>query len=107
MITRKQYMKNSGELHHSYYAQFVTNETFDFVKNRIGLKKLLKSNDPHLNDIIKMSGTAGGTWVWDYSPVNITLMREAGEIASQSAHTCVGKAAARILIEQYKTANNE
>lgn len=108
LITRQQYMQNSSELHHNYWAQFVTDATIEFVKTRIGIKKLLTSNDGGLfNDIIKHSNNGAGGWVWDSSPYNRQAMIEAGEISencgpSRSACTCTGKAAAKILIEQHK-----
>ena len=107
MITRKEYMSDSSNLHHDYYAQFVTEETKSFVLTRIGMNKLLASKDGHLNDIAPM-GPQG--WIWDYSPMSYTKAREAGEMpegnwASQSCHTCVGKAAARILLAEYLEMN--
>ena len=103
MITRKDYMSNSGELHHKYYSQFVTESTLDFIKRNIGIDKIKASKDKHLNDIVKISNTTG-TWTWDFSPINLELARELGEVwpnsfPSQSTRTCVGKAAARMLVE--------
>ena len=105
-ITRKEYMKDSGNLHHTYYAQFITESTMHFVRERIGIEKLLTSKDKHFNDIIKHSRNGAGGWIWDFTPVNIELMRELGEchkgyLPSQATYTCVGKAAARILILEY------
>lgn len=103
MITRKQYLSDSSNLHHDYYAQFVTEETKSFVLTRIGMEKLLASKDGHLNDTAIM-GSNG--WVWDHSPMDNAKARQAGEMregyrASQSCHTCVGKAAARILLSEH------
>lgn len=106
MITRKEYMANSAELYHAYFLQFATEETKRFVLERIGMDKLLRSTCPYLNDIVKHSGGSAGSWVWDYSPCNVTLMREVGEVSkrclpSPSMRTCVGKAVARELIREY------
>ena len=108
MITHKEYMANSAELHHAYYLQFVTEATKRFVLERIGMDKLLRSTCPHLNDIVKHNNNniGVGSWVWDYSPCNVTLMREAGAVSigylpSPSMCTCVGKAAAKELIREY------
>ena len=106
MITHKEYMANSSELHHAYYLQFATEATKRFVLERIGMDKLLRSTDPHLNDIVKHSNGGTGSWVWDYSPCNVTLMREAGEVSvgylpSPAVCTCVGKAVAKELIHEY------
>ena len=103
MITLAQYMENSGELHQAYYLQFATASTFAFVRSSIGIDKLKTSKDKYFNDIIK-HGPFGG-WVWDSSPVNPALMKELGEIGvrslpSKSTHTCVGKAAARHLLNK-------
>jgi len=70
------------------------------------MKKLLKSKDERFNDVAKISHNGAGTWIWDFTPVNLQLMRECEEVSlrgrpSQSTHTCVGKAAARQLVEQY------
>jgi hypothetical protein len=96
-------MANSSELHHEYYLQFATLATFQFVRSSIGLEKLKASKDKYFNDVIRMPGTADARWIWDSSPMNLTLARELGEVdqkslPSKSTHTCVGKAAARKLL---------
>jgi hypothetical protein len=106
MITHKEYMANSAELHHAYYLQFATEGTKRFVLERIGMDKLLRSTCPHLNDIVKHSNSGTGSWVWAFSPYNVTLMREAGEVSkgylpSPSTCTCVGKAVAKELIREH------
>ena len=62
------------------------------------MKKLQASDDPHLNDVVRWE-QGGRTWVWDRSPMNTKLCKELGENTSQSTRTCVGKAAARIILE--------
>lgn len=109
MITHKEYMANSAELHHAYYLQFATEATKRFVLERIGMDKLLSSTCPYLNDIVRHSGA--GSWVWDYSPCNVTLMRELGAVSngylpSPSMCTCVGKAVAKELIREHNEKNS-
>ena len=111
-ITREEYMENSHELFRAYYAQFVTDETRRFVAKHIGIKKLKKSKDEHFNDIIHHSNNGQGGWIWDASPLNLELARELGEIhpgyfGSPCAHTCVGKEAARQLLEERKLTTDE
>jgi len=106
MISRSDYMDNSSELHHQYYSQFVTPATISFVNSAIGLKKLQASNDPHLNDVVRWENY-GRTWLWDRSPMNTVLAKELKEGTSQSTRTCVGKAAARIILEEAKNVRNE
>lgn len=103
MITYKEYMNNSSELHQAFYAQFVTDETIDFIKSRIGIDKIKASKCHHLNDVVKM-GASGG-WIWDYSPLDLSKARQLGAVGkhsypSQATHTCVGKAAARMLLAE-------
>ena len=50
MKTRKQYM-NKEISFHDYYSQFVTPFVLTWVRQRIGIDRLLASTDPHLNDI--------------------------------------------------------
>lgn len=102
MITRSEYMENSSELHHAYYSQFVTPSTISFIKSRIGLKRLQASKDPHLNDVVRWE-QGGRTWLWDRSPINVALAKELKEGQSMSTCTCVGKAAARMILEEAKS----
>lgn len=67
---------------------------------------MANSTELHLNDIVNHSNGGAGSWVWDYSPCNVTLMREAGAVSvgylpSPSMCTCVGKAVAKELIREY------
>ena len=99
LMTRKQYMENSSENFRAYYGQFVTQSAIDFVKRNIGIKKLKESKDPHFNDIIKHSNGGAGGWIWDHTPFNIELARKLGECNSMATHTCIGKEAARQILE--------
>ncbi len=96
---RSEYMENSSELHHEYYSQFVTPATTAFVESRIGLERLQASEDPHLNDVVRWE-RGGRTWLWDRTPINTALVKECGEGTSDSTRCCVGKAAARMMLEQ-------
>ena len=100
MITREQYMENSNELSHKYYAQFVTEGTLNFVESQFGIERLKASKDEHLNDLCSYTQGGAGNWAWDFSPINKGLLKPLGENNSDSTHTCVGKAAARILLER-------
>lgn len=51
LITRKQYLADSANLHQAYYAQFLTDATRAVVVQRFGKEALLASKDPHFNDI--------------------------------------------------------
>lgn len=111
MKTRKQYM--NGEVsHHEFYSQFVTESTKRYVLDSLSIEQLknaIDSGDEHLNEIkIPFNNMgSGGNWWWDFSPINLKLARELGavglnSIPSASTLTCVGKAAARILVEENK-----
>lgn len=105
-ITREEYMQDSNNLHHGFYSQFVTDGTLNYVKDNIGVERLLKSNCEYFNDIgIKHSRGGAGSWVWDFAPINTQLARELGAVSanchpSPSTITCIAKAAARILVAE-------
>lgn len=101
VFTREQYMNNEVS-HHKYYAQFVTPRTLEQVRNTIGLEALRASEDGHFNDVKLPFNNMGrgGTWWWDTVDINQDLCRVVGENNSHSTHTCVGKAAARILLSR-------
>lgn len=104
-ITRAEYMNNSKELHHEYYLQFATKETSDFILRSLAvykIKEALDNGDEHLNKIkipFNNMGSGGGWW-WDNAPINMQLLKELGESNSPSTHTCVGKAVAKMLVNQ-------
>lgn len=92
MKTRKDYMAGNCT-HQEYYAQFVTPEIKVSVIRAIGLKKLMASTDPHLNDIPLER--------WDDISTNAgAKMKEAGDFLSMAGNVCIAKAAARQIIEQ-------
>lgn len=102
IITRNEYMQNSSELHHAYFLQFATDSTKNFILrslNKSDIKKALENGDVHLNKLkIPYNDMShSGSWWWDKSPLNVALLREAGEWNSQSTRTCVGKAVAKEL----------
>ena len=100
MITYREYLANSTELHHEYFLQFVTDSTKRFILRTVGLTKLLQSRCDHLNDIACRD--TDGHWVWDESPCNEILMHEAGNPITHEDRTCVGKVAAKELIREHK-----
>lgn len=104
LITRNEYMKNSSELHHEYYSQFVTESTKSFILRSLTIEQIknaLNNGDEHLNEIkIPYNNMGrGGSWWWDDAPINIYLLKELGEGNSLSTHTCVAKACAKNLVE--------
>lgn len=101
-ITRADYMKNPNELHHSYYLQFATESTKNYVLSGLkveDIKNALNNGDKHLNKIkIPYDYLEhGGSWWWDGASINMELLKELGESNSPSTHTCVAKAVAKEL----------
>lgn len=85
--------------HVDYYTQFVNKRTMNIVAARIGVDKIVNSNDPHFNDIPLAD--------WDslYSVISsatsVQLLKSAGESMSLSTAVCIAKAAAnQIVVEQ-------
>lgn len=97
-ITRAEYLSNSSELFDAYWRQFVTGQTIRFVEASIGVEKLQASTCKNLNDVVNWQN-GGRSWLWDCSPINTELLKELGESDCPSTRTCVGKAAARIILE--------
>ena len=96
--------KDSSNLFHAYYLQFATKGTYYFVETQIGIEKLKTSKDGHLNDLYSHSNGGRGGWIRDHAPINMTLIREAGETNSQCTHTCVSKSVAREMLNQLEAA---
>ena len=102
-ILRSEYIEDASNLHHAYFSQFVTESTRRFVISHIGLKRLQASKDEHLNDVVKWE-QGGRTWLWDRTPINSALAKELGEGRSMASRCCVGKACARMLLEENQSA---
>ena len=78
IITREQYM-NHKATHREYYGQFVNDNIKQVVARRIGLKRILNSQDEHFNDIPLQE--------WDnVSPVaNVSTLGEGVCIVKEAA----------------------
>lgn len=101
MITRKQYLADSKNLHARFFEQFITEETVAFIERNIGIDKLKASTCPHLNDVVDWE-QGGRTWLWDRTPIATSRLKAHGECDSRSVRTCVGKVAARQLLAAHK-----
>lgn len=94
MYTREQYL-NDECTHEQYYSQFVDFDTKQYVKSRIGLDKILKSNDEHFNDIPLKN--------WETCCVSVEAveaLKAAGDTWSLSGRVCIAKAAAKIIKQE-------
>lgn len=96
VITRKEYLADSANLHRAYYAQFVTLHLRHHIAERIGMDRLRASTDPHLNDI-PIQEWERLTWMMPLGAFN--RMRATGDTVTQSGMVCVLKEAARQAIE--------
>lgn len=115
-MTRKEYMKDSSNLHHEYYLQFANKCTKTVILNSIGEKALMASKDEHLNDIPmkkwdKLAGYVfrGSTAVVipHFLPhwIDCEKLKEAKEGFSCSTGVCILKAVAKEIIEELKVSN--
>lgn len=91
--TRQDYMNNKCS-HREYYAQFVTDDTKNYVLLRIGRDRIVNSKDEHFNDIpLKL---------WDLAVPHAPGSRgfkEAGDWYSLGTGVCMLKEAARQIKE--------
>jgi hypothetical protein len=90
MITRKEYLENSKELHYPYYFQFANKATKELILRSIGKGRIKKSNNKYFNDIPlsewdKLSG---------FMVFNKTLCMEVNGQVSLSDRVCILKAVA-------------
>lgn len=95
--TRKDYI-NRDCTHREFYSQFVTDQVLNTVKERIGLLRLVKSKDEHLNDIPLKE--------WDDLGIAQEARKKFKEINGQgvalSDIVCINKEAGRQLINNWK-----
>lgn len=98
IITRKEYMANSSELHRAYHAQFITPAVRANVA-RMDLEKLrhdFKIED-ELGDVTQKLYPLR---VWDnFSGGNAALMLECGDYMTKASSVCIHKEAARQRLE--------
>lgn len=97
---RSEMMKDSAKHHHAYYLQFSTPATRAFVLREIGVRLLKFSKDPWFNDIIKHDRGGAGNWIWDFAPINTSILKSRGEVDTVSTRTCVSKAVAREILRE-------
>jgi hypothetical protein len=99
IIPRKQYMTNEVS-HDQYYGQpaFCTPEVKSLVARFIGIGQIVKSTDPHFNDIPLLRWDALHTNIIGLVGKAIAEANGTGGI-SLSDTVCIAKAAARQLKE--------
>ena len=93
MFSRAQYM-NKECTHSEYYGQFVTDAVKQSVLFTIGKDAIVKSNNPHFNDIPLKK--------WDLLsfPVSSQKMKQAGDYLTLAGKVCIAKEAARQIKEE-------
>jgi hypothetical protein len=101
MYTRRDYL-NKKCTHREYYAQFVTTSYVNSVASKIGLSRLLKSEDPDFNDIPLRE--------WDMLPIPVgthSLMISLEDYLTMAGAVSMSKEAARQAVEKHKGESNE
>ncbi len=112
MMTRAEYMQgDTSSKHRAYYGQFVNEGVKQRVLRDFTAKELAKalSQDEHLNNLSMKKWDAMGGFAFrgsemtmrpsNIEPVDIKLIREAGEGVSASTMVCIYKEAARQIVE--------
>lgn len=90
--SRKEYLNGTVSLS-EYYSQFLDTDLASRIVSAIGESKILKSEDPHFNDIPLRKWDALLPLV-QYSNAP-TLLKEAGDYLTLSGAVCIAKEAAR------------
>lgn len=99
-MKRSEYMASCAEdktAHRRYYGQFVGPYVISLVRRIVGDERLLKSTDPHFNDIPLR--------VWDMCvnmiPASVGRdMKEQGDYLTLAGGVCVLKEAARQFVDE-------
>lgn len=103
-MLRSEYISRSGETdeertrnHREYYSQFVDIHVKMNVLKSVSMDKLLRSTDPHFNDI--------GLQVWDemgrkFPHEMIQKLKSCGDFLTAAGLVCIHKEAARQLVEE-------
>lgn len=115
-ITRQDYMKDSTNLHRVYFAQFVNENVKERLLSVFDKDTLQKSykKDEHFNGKLTpiaewdlMGGFAFSNRTGEMTmrpttvePIDIKLLKEAGEEVSSASLVCIYKEAARQVIEE-------
>jgi hypothetical protein len=93
--------------HQDYYAQFVNDSVLSFVRSSIGKARILKSTDPHMNDIplqlwYNLSHSIRMMCDKALSVSNASTCSREVKVGGVSLSDCVctAKAAAKIIKEQ-------
>ena len=107
MITYDDYMKgysaaqDQSKWHNDFYDQLVNDMNKSLVKMVIGEDRIVKSKDPHFNDIpLKL---------WDiisFNALKASKFREFGLPYSLSTGVCLAKACARQIKEEHDNESN-
>lgn len=120
MITRKQYLQDSSNLHRQYFGQFVNEGVKQKVLSHFTVEDLKQSlaQDDHFNSNITPLKTWDlmGGFVWriirgqqvavlkpissfEMLPIDYGLLKKVGEGFSSSTSVCIYKEAARQIVE--------
>lgn len=91
-MTRQEYLKNPNQNHRLYYGQFVTQEIKDLVVQKIQMRRIVASNDPHMNDIPLV--------LWDGIANRHSYLLKNGSGYSLACGVCILKEAARQLKDE-------
>jgi hypothetical protein len=95
MYTRQEYLEQKCS-HRNYYGQFVTQQVLSRVMSYIGSSVIVKSKDPHFNDIPLARWDA----MFPTCPGDINnAMRACGDYPTKAGLVCIAKEAAKQIQE--------
>mgnify|MGYP001584261616 CR=1 FL=1 len=104
MITRKEYLNDSNNLHTDYYSQFVTPEIKKMVLSYFGLERLKNNYGKSLGlkgyiNLSKWDALAGG-YKTKFCEEKVKTV---GDFPSRAGAVCILKTAAQIVVEENKS----
>lgn len=96
MITRKEYMQDSMNLHNAYYSQFVTPELIEYLDSVLG-ERIRKSDCKYFNDIPLARWDRLQYTVCILADMNMLYESKGSRSISLSETCCIAKAAASMI----------
>ena len=107
MLTRKEYMKNSGNSHKEYWGQFVNDRVIDSVVSSLSDSQLSILRDEYNSGNVHMTGVPGVPLkVWDRMSyllqnwaVDVNKLKQAGESKAPYVWVCIAKCALRMYFD--------
>lgn len=101
--TYKQFLAGKWDIQ-SYYEQFVTENTINFIKDNIGLYRLRASDSPNYTDVLSPRTCM---WLGTYLPKNNLMVAQLGQPDNYAFNHQVLVAGCKAVMSKYEHETEE